>query len=322
MGGKRRSSLNKRYKQRCEDDKSTSFGFMRYPSGTKLYKPDEGEHNFLIVPYIIKTEKHPTVAKKRAEIGEDDYALTVDIHQNVGPNNISVVCLKNNYGKSCPLCEEGGEIAKVSTRAIYNIVNADRPERGLYIFSLSSFAFQEELVEELSAQTKGQEIIPFADPEEGYIISCRGAKQYFTGGSFIKFKSFKFRRRDKELDDMYADEQWHKKSISLDKCLIILSYDEIKSIYDPPYNEQDETDEAKQEQEQEQEQDDYEEKDNDREERRRKRRGKEKEENDEKDDCPYDFRFGVDTDTEKECEDCKKWKACDKKCRELERAKK
>lgn len=314
MGKRSRPGLRKKIKQRCKE-RDSQYGFMNYPTGTNFYKADEGEHNLLIIPYVIKTKKHPDVAKGKAKIGNDDYVLIVDIHRNVGPEDKEVICLERNFNKPCPLCEEGGETAKTSKRAVYNVINADRPEKGLYVLSVSDWLFQKELEEELKVASRGEEYLPFVDPEEGYIISFRGSKEYGGGMNYIKFKSFKFIKRDKELDKYYEKEKWEEHSLSLDEYMIIHSYEEIKNILEnKEYDDENEDDRN-------------EEIDNERdgvEQRRRERREKREEKNEKEndDECPYNYRFGMDTDTKDECDDNKKcprekWKACDTKWKEL-----
>lgn len=285
------------YSYRNKD--SGGVDFMKYPVGTNFLKADEGEHEILIIPYEIKTKNHPLVSLGRKEIGDFDYVLTVDVHRSVGPEGRWIICPKKNYGKPCPICEEAGELAKTSTRAIYNVVNANRPEKGIHVLSVSDFLFQKELRDELIASSKDK-IIPFADPVDGTIVYFRGRKEVTEGGNFVKYVSFKFRERGKELDDMYEKERWEEKSLSLDEYMIILSYDEIKDILYGRDNEDEEENGHKEEEKE----------DEDRTERRRKRREEENEENE----CPHGHRFGIDINNrkfDKDCDPCKKWDKCD-----------
>lgn len=285
---KSRAKLGKRYQQRY-DSRGSSFGFMKYPTGTNFYKADDGEHNILIIPYQIRTKNHPLVAKRKAEMDEWDYVLIIDVHQNVGPEEIPIICPKKNFGKSCPLCEEGGDLEKTSKRAIYNIINIDRPERGLHIFSTSNHLFQKELQEELKASSKGDELIHFADPEDSRSVSFRGSKESGGGMSYVRFKSFRFIKLDDDIEEMYEKEKWEEKTISLDECMIILSYDEIRNILYG--NDSEENTEQE-----------------DKESRRENRRREKKQESNK---CPYGHEYGNSIDQYNDCDKCDLWDECE-----------
>lgn len=310
------------YTQRLNSRNSFSW-YMKLPKDIKFYKADDDVHDIIIVPYVIKTEDHPLVKKRKAKVGDLDYVLDLEVHQNVGPEEKSVICPKRNFNMECPICEEydaaseeSREGFKTSRRVIYNIVDVNKPEKGLQLLAVSHWLFEKELLDEAKAISKADEFLDFASIGEGYVISFRGTKDSFKNNSFTKYKSFKFEVRDQGLVEMYDKERWDEKSLSLDEFMVLYTYDEIKDIlYGVESNDEpEEKNERKEVSRNEEKEVD------DREERRRRRR--EREEKEEKEDnikCPHGLKFGIDTDKEKVCDSCDIWDKCDVECAKLEK---
>ena len=104
--------LGSRYAQQAAN--SDSYGearqsFMNW-AGVKLkfftMKKEMDRVNLNILPYQIKSTKHPEVVAGRRKVGQWDYLLDVWVHRNLGPNKKDMLCPKATYGKACPACEE------------------------------------------------------------------------------------------------------------------------------------------------------------------------------------------------------------------------
>lgn len=212
--------------------------------GVKWFKPNEGINKIIIIPFEVKSDKHPLVKAGKLEVGDLDYVLDVYVHKYVGPTGADILCPKETYGKPCPLCDlqrtlyknakteeekEEAKALKAKRRVLYNILPVVKGEiaEEMEVWDVSHFLFEKELIEEANDCSDGQGIIPFADIEAGSIIKFRTqvekSKQF---GETQKYKSFDFLEREEELDDAIIDE-----AISFDECLVLLTPDEIMALY-------------------------------------------------------------------------------------------
>ncbi len=83
---------------------------VEIPSNVKFYHPKEGRNKIVIVPFEIKTEKFPTRGGEPL-IGIWDIVLDLHIHRNIQGKDYP--CLRLNYNKPCPVCEEGYRLRKI-----------------------------------------------------------------------------------------------------------------------------------------------------------------------------------------------------------------
>lgn len=245
--------LGSRYQQQAAN--SDSYGEARQSfmdwNGVKLkfftMKKEMDRVNLNILPYQIKSPKHPEVVAGRRKVGQWDYLLDVWVHRNLGPNKKDMLCPKATYGKACPACEERQKLrdegreeeAKAFTpsrRAIYNIqlIGRNGPEDAPMIFATSHHCFNKELIEEASASSKGPVPIPFASiGPEGKVVSFRVSEKDLGTNKFCEAKSFQFLDRDEEVSDEVLEQ-----CVSLDEHLIVPT---SKQILDAMYgNDEDE----------------------------------------------------------------------------------
>ena len=199
----------------------------------KFFTPKEGRNRINIIPYVIKTKNHPLVRSKSAEVGDLDYVLDVYTHRGVGPTESTVLCLKETYGKSCPVCElmqklkeegkdkEAGSL-KPSRRVFYNVEDVKDPGT-LQVFETSHYLFEKELIDE--AREDDGSYTDFADPEDGKEIKFKTSKVQKAGYEFNEFKSFSFEDRDEPLSDELLES-----AISFDELLSNPSYEDIEKI--------------------------------------------------------------------------------------------
>lgn len=204
-------------------------------SGTDMefYAPQEGRNRISIVPYTIKTDKHPLVKNKTLEIGDMDYVMDIWEHRGVGPGQDSVLCLKHTYGKPCPICEEAARLKKegkedeakalkARRRVYYNVF--DPKDGKVKIFATSHYLFEKELIEEARDDEDGG-YIDFADPEEGKEIRFRATKESLSGQEYLTYKSFSFEDREEPLSKNILN-----KAISFDECLDVPTYNQVEKI--------------------------------------------------------------------------------------------
>lgn len=288
--------MNKGIKNRMEVNNSSGSGmntsimdWSNVRGNVDFYKPEKGKNKIIIVPFYVKSMKHPLVHKGKLEIGDLDYMLDIWVHRKVGPAEQDIVCLKQ-YGLPCPVCEEAQEFKsqgkvdeskalRASRRAFYNVIDIENDSKTIKILSNVSFKlFEKELIGEATSQAEEEDVeggmIPFADPEEGNIISFRAEEESLGKNTYLEFKSFRFRKRDMKITNyMY-------RAVSFDEILVYRDYTEIKNLMmgEVDSNEEEE------------------------EERKPVKKKEVKEEEQNK--CPNGYEFGIDTDKYEECDDC------------------
>lgn len=237
---KKSGGLAKRYSSSygSRDGGNSSKGgvinYRNYDGEITFFSPAEGKHRINIIPYTIKSKNHPLVKRGEAEVGEQDYIMDFYVHRGVGPAEKSVLCLKNTYGKPCPICEyaaslrkkgkeEEAKALKPSRRAAYNIEDLKEPGK-IKIFETSHYLFEKELIEEARDDEEGG-FIDFADPEDGKEIKFRASKTTKGNMEFTEFKSFSFEDRDEPISEELLDA-----AVSFDELLTVPTYEEVEKI--------------------------------------------------------------------------------------------
>lgn len=238
--GKKKSSLGKRYQSSYDTKEKGNGGrkgvmdWKKVEGEVEFYSPVEGKNRINIIPYSIKTKNHPLVKKGEMEIGDKDYVMDVFTHRGVGPSEATVLCLKQTYGKPCPICEQANQLKKAgkekeagelkpSRRVFYNVEDCKNPGE-IKVFEASHYLFEKELIDEARDDEEGG-FIDFADEEEGKEIKFRCSKTTKGNISFNEFKSFSFEDRDEPLSDELIES-----AISFDEILNIPTYEEAEKI--------------------------------------------------------------------------------------------
>lgn len=256
---KKKGGLAKRY-QASYESKGSSGGkagvmnWKKIDGEVNFFSPQEGRNRINIIPYTIKTKNHPLVKKGEFEVGDKDYVMDVFVHRGVGPSEVSVLCLKQTYGKPCPICEQSALLRKqgkedeagalkASRRVFYNVQDLKNPDT-LKVFEASHYLFEKELIDEARDDDEGG-FIDFADEETGKEIKFRCSKTSKGGFEFNEFKSFSFEDRNDNIPDELLES-----AISFDEIMNVPTYEEAEKILygrdDDEENEQqeDEEDEA------------------------------------------------------------------------------
>ncbi|NLM00821.1 MAG: hypothetical protein GX220_05140 [Treponema sp.] len=303
---KKKGGLAKRYQSSYENKGSISkAGIMDYKkldNEVEFYSPKQGKNRINIIPYVIKTKNHPLVRKGEFEIGEKDYVMDVYVHRGIGPAEASVICLKETYGKLCPICEQvsilkkqGKEkevgALKSSRRVFYNVQDTKEPEK-LKIFETSHYLFERELIDEARDDDEGG-FVDFADERNGKEIKFRCEKVSKGGMEFNEFKSFNFENRDEEIPDDLIEN-----AVSFDEIMIVPTYEEVEKVL---YGSDDDDEEPKSKSKSKSKSDDDDDDDDD-EEPKSKSKSKSK--------CPFGHKFGDDVDEYSDCDECDIWDKC------------
>lgn len=236
---KKKGGLAKRYQASYESKgssggKSGVMDYKKVDGEVEFFSPKEGRNRINIIPYTIKTKNHPLVRKGEFEIGDKDYVMDIFTHRGVGPSEATVLCLKNTYGKPCPICEQSALLKKqgkeeeaaalkASRRVFYNVQDLKNPDK-LLVFEASHFLFEKELIDEARDDEEGG-FVDFADEEAGKEIKFRCSKVTKGGFEFNEFKSFSFEDRDENIPDELLEN-----AISFDEILNVPTYEEVEKI--------------------------------------------------------------------------------------------
>jgi hypothetical protein len=203
----------------------------------KFFKPVEGKNRINIIPYRIKTKQHPLVRAGSSGVGDLDYVMDFWQHPAIGSAQENIVCPKKTFGKPCPICDlraeakakgnkEDQDALRPKRRVVYNVIDVNKPERGLQVFDVSHYLFEKELIEEARASGEDGDIVDFADIEVGKVVLFRGSMESIgKGNDYLEFKGFKFIDRDEPLDDSVIDS-----AVSFDEIMRVHSADEIDKI--------------------------------------------------------------------------------------------
>ncbi len=339
---KKKSGLVKRYQASYESKGSSGrVGIMdwkKVDGEVQFFSPVEGRNRINIIPYTIKSKNHPLVRKGEFEIGDKDYVMDVFVHRGVGPSETSVLCIKNTYGKPCPICEQSALLRKQgkedeagalkpSRRVFYNVQDLKNPDV-LKVFEASHYLFEKELIDEARDDEEGG-FVDFADEESGKEIKFRCSKTSRGGFEFNEFKSFSFEDRDENIPDELLES-----AISFDEIMNVPTYEEAEKIlYGRDEEDDDEEDDDEEEVSAKKSSKKVvakDEEDDDEEEVSAKKSSKKVVAKDEEDDelpakkpskkendcggdckkCPFGHKFGEDTDEFDDCDDCDIWDKC------------
>lgn len=259
------------------------------------FKPQKGKQRISILPYTVSGNNHPDLKE-----GDMDYKLQIYIHQGVGVNNDSIICMNRTFGKPCYICEErkrlmddgyewdSDEVAALgsSKRCWYNVEVPGQEDKGVQIWHKASWKnFEKRLCS--TAEEDYEEIIIFADLEAGAYVDFKGVENSFGKIKYIDFENFSLKERP-ELSEDKLDEVYQ-----LDDLLIIPTYEEVKALFLGMDTE--ETEKS----------DDEEEETEEKEEKPKTSRRKPKKEAEEADDdCPFHHTFGTDCNKTDDCDDC------------------
>jgi hypothetical protein len=301
--------------------------FSKLDQEPEFFTPSLEWNRINIIPFELKSKLHPSVHRGNCEIGELAYVCEVSIHRGIGPKYDDILCPKKNYGKHCPICDEVSELYKqgkekeakqlqASARVFYNVVPVRGEHKGkLMVMESSAYLFEKNLVKMAHACEDGEDIVHFADIDDGTVVKFYAdeVEKTINGKKvkYLEFANFTFPERKEELLDEWIDE-----AISFDELLVLLPASEIEKILfegDEEEEDEEEEDEAprqstkkkRPEPEDEDELEDEDEEDEEDEKAPSKKapsKGK----------CPMGHKFGKEADQHKDCSKCPEetWDTC------------
>jgi len=160
--------------------------------------------DMVIVPYRAGVN-NPLVIKRVIAQGEWVFSLDLFVHSRIGADKKDYICPKS-WGGKCPLCdlqhkiytEQGKEAAaslRAKQRSWLNIALCD--EYGsrygeMLVFNPSYYLFTEKLLEAAIAENRGAGIYPFADIENGGVVSCHTIEETLGKNKWVAYSNFKF----------------------------------------------------------------------------------------------------------------------------------
>ena len=254
MVNKKKGGLSKRYQASFETKESKGgsrkgvMDWRKVDGEVNFFKPAEGKNRINIIPYVIKTKNHPLVKRGDFEIGDTDYVMDLWVHRSVGVSEASVICLKETYGKPCPICEQSALLAKEGKdkeakdlkpkrRVFYNVQDLKDTDE-IKVFEASHNLFEKELIDEARDDEEGG-FVDFADVENGKEIKFRASETSFGKIKYMEFKSFGFEDRDEPIPDELVES-----AISFDEIMNVPTYEEVEKIlYGQEDDEDDDSDE-------------------------------------------------------------------------------
>lgn len=248
----RRAKLRGRTETSAENSegKSTSLITGKELDGREMKfakKPKFGRevNMYDIIPFEITAEWYKDLRTFSGqptglEVGDVDYKLEVPVHRTIpGNEKARCVCLKEAFGKPCPVCQErdrlmsdagkdedpDGTIAKSlqpKWRTFYNLIDLNNDDE-IVIWEYSYHLFEKALLLEVNVGAEGLQF--FWDIEEdGKTIQWRGKQKSFGGNKFVEADRIDF------IDREPYNESILKETFPLDKIINIMDYETIQAM--------------------------------------------------------------------------------------------
>ena len=197
-----------------------------------------------LIPFVITQPWYKDLRTKAGtptglEIGDYDYKLEIPVHKNVGPDNKTVLCLQQAFGRKCPLCEDlfsewdkdesdqdqkKIDSLKSSWRTHYNTYDYDGESGEIELWDDQSyFLFEDMLIEAMETDDEG--LTTFWDLEDGRSIEYKTREKKLGRNTFYEAHSITFHKRDPYGEDIL------EKVHPLDAMLIIPTEKEVLDVY-------------------------------------------------------------------------------------------
>jgi hypothetical protein len=225
--------------KRTEEDLNRQGGAVKYLKTDidfKLWKPGQtkGEPHIIdLIPYVVGKGQPPLAMEGKLKEGDDAFFLELEVHQNIGPGKIDLLCPAKNYGKPCPICEhiedlindgaEYDDYSDIATkrRCLYNVLvvtNEKTKAKGVQIWEVSA-RFSQDKIKPLAkdARTGKVTIYHHPDADTGKSISFE-----IAGDKYKTQQGHKFLDRNYDISDEILDQ-----ALPLDELLFLQSYDYI-----------------------------------------------------------------------------------------------
>lgn len=232
----KRGSMRDAARQRANERQSTGGGGTKFifPDGheVKFFKPEKGKMSLDFIPYEVTADNHPIVKK-----GELWYERTMWVHNGIGPEEKSYLCLKT-IGKRCPICEAKAammksadadeDIIKALTskeRQVFNVIDLADKKAGVQLWDVSYHLFGKLLETEIRESDPDDGYDGFADLEGGKTLVVRFKEKTFNRNTFLETDRIDFKDRDDYDEEILED------ALDLDAILNVLPYEKLDAIY-------------------------------------------------------------------------------------------
>ena len=210
---------------------SGSFALSKNGNEFEFFKSEaDSTMRVHILPYIVKSDKHPEVVAGRMKVGDEDYFLEFGMHRNIGPEGkSSILCLNYTYGQPCPICEHARELKEQgvdkppwpSRRCVYNVMEVDSDK--IKVFEVSESLFHQELKGKLARSERG--FFDYSDLSDGAIIECFVDENRSGKFRYNEYKDFAFCDRE-PLSENLLDQ-----TIDLGSLLNVPTYEQVRDFY-------------------------------------------------------------------------------------------
>ena len=224
----------------AEHESRSGFTCLRLPDGVNLFTPKEaGSYRLDFIPYIAGK------GNKQCDEGMAWWERTFFVHRGIGAESQSFCCLKKNWNKKCPICEEievlsrkkssdddeeeqiKQQIADLAAkeRQLFNVIDTANRDKGIQIWEVSYHLFGKHLKNKLDNADEDDRYEFFADLEEGFTLKI-GAVKEVKKYTFINFSDIEFKQRSEPYPESMLED-----SYCLDSMLKEYPYDELKKIF-------------------------------------------------------------------------------------------
>ena len=225
-GSRRSSGSGFRYRARSVEDvwvraERNTYGTDSYlKDDVRMFKAKGGDNTVRILPATWDDAKH--------------YGLDVFLHQGIGADRASYLCLDKMKGKPCPICEarkraaaEGDEEyanqLRPQQRLVAYVIDRAREREGALAWSMS--ARQDSDINRLASDKSTGEVLNVDSPTEGYDLTFTREGE----GMKTRYSGFSFSRRPSDLDNDKALD--FAVEHPLPDQLIFYSYDHIAKAF-------------------------------------------------------------------------------------------
>lgn len=227
-----RSGSSKRRKFKMEREKvhertSGGGGIPYIKQGFEIFKPKPERNRIRVLP---PTWDNP-----------DHYGVTLKVHNNVGTNSRSYLCLQGMKGEDCPICEEvelankegNDDYAKkigVKSRVLMWLIDRSDEDNNPKLWSMPNQwpADMDNKFLTLAVDQDDGGVLQYHDLDEGYDLLFT----YYPpkGKTPGQFSTFEIARRSSVVDDDEVVEITEENP--LPDLLVYKSYDALKELFD------------------------------------------------------------------------------------------
>lgn len=225
-------SMRDRIKQKVNEGDVNAGSGLRLQESVSFFKPKKGRNQIIIVPFVMSG---PNMEEIPA--GELWFRYQILKHFNVGPEGQAVICPKT-VGKRCPICEHRAALLAQGRdktdqelkdlapkkREFYNVIDVENDETSVKIWEVSHYNFGKRLQEEIR-EADTDLAADFADPDNGALLVVRLSEESMGQNKYLETSRIDFKEREPLGEDILSQ------AIHFDKCLHVLSYNELRKLF-------------------------------------------------------------------------------------------